>query len=78
VDVWALGAVQYEMLHNRPCFSAESFAALEVRIYRAAHAPLRKDLSAGAKSFVRAALAIEPGARLTAEGLGSHPWILKR
>ena len=56
----------FEMLCCKPAFSAESLAALHVRILRCSHAPFPDFVSARAKSFVRSLLMIQVDDRPTA------------
>ena len=66
VDVWALACLAFEMLTCRPAFTAESMAALHVRILRCSHAPFPDFVSTRAKAFIRSLLVVEPLERPTA------------
>ena len=69
--------LRLQLLHNRPCFTAESMAALEVRISRGAHGAFRKDLSPGVRHLIKGTLLLAPVERMTAQRVGSHGWVVK-
>lgn len=75
VDMWALGALVYELLHAAPAFRASSMAMLEMRILRASHTPIGAATSAGARSLIKRLLLVSPAARLSAEILLAEPWL---
>ena len=52
VDVWALGALMYELVHNKIAFRGESMAQLHIRIRKAAHAPFAPETSSKAKKSI--------------------------
>ena len=69
VDMWSLGAVAYEMLHNKPAFVAESMEELRMRVRKLMMMPIHPSLSADAHAFVRALLVVEPVMRATGDAL---------
>ena len=75
VDLWALGALLYEVLHARPAFHGSTLEQLGMRIIKASHAPFSTSVSAKGKAFIKAMLQPEPNLRSSAEHLRVHPWI---
>ena len=67
VDMWALGAMIYEMLHNRIAFNGVSEQQLYQRIRSGTHTAFRKDLSKEAKGVIKSLLAVDPTKRATAK-----------
>lgn len=66
VDMWALGAMVYEMLHCRPAFHGCTELQLQIRIRGGAHAPVRVGTSKGARAILKALLTPKVEHRLTA------------
>ena len=71
VDVWALGTVLFEMLHNEPAFTASSGPELWVRIRTCAHAAFRAGLPREWRELLGACLTVQPTRRPTAEALAA-------
>jgi serine/threonine protein kinase len=76
VDMWAFGAVMYEMLHNRHAFTGNTKEDIEVRISSpGGFNDLRRSMSPAAKSLVLSMLQQEPKQRLTADEVLAHGWL---
>ena len=71
VDVWALGTVLFEMIHNEPAFTASSGPQLWVRIRTCAHAAFRAGLPREWRELLGACLTVQPTRRPTAEALAA-------
>lgn len=69
VDVWALGAVAYELLHARSPFRATHALELTTNIRHGRHAPFRPRLHALYRTLIASCLRIHPPDRLTAREL---------
>jgi len=66
VDVWALGCLAYEMLHNRLAFRAQSIQELNVRILKAKHDAFCSTISKHMRSIMTRALTVDVAERATA------------
>lgn len=75
VDVWALCAVVYEMLHGKAAFRGSSMEQLGIRIMRVSHESFGTEASAGARSFIKQGLTFDPQARALAQDLSNHSWL---
>ena len=75
VDMWALGALIYEMMHGKPAFRGSSMEQLKMRVLRADHERLGKELSERARALLAALLVPDPAARATAAATLDHPFI---
>lgn len=69
VDIWALGCVGFEMLHNRPAFRAQSIPELNVRIIRCKHETFAKHVSTVMREIIKKALTVDVSKREDANGL---------
>ena len=67
VDMWALGAMVFEMLHNRIAFNGVSEQQLYQRIRSGTHHAFRKDLSKEARGLIKGMLTVDPSKRTTAK-----------
>ena len=77
VDMWALGCVVFEMLHNpRLAFKSEERFELENLIRRCNYQPFDKATAPpGARALISGLLVASPTARLTALQVLAHPWV---
>ena len=76
VDMWALGAVAYEMLHNRTAFHGNTEQDIEMRISMSGgYNDLRRSLSAAAKGLLQGLMCQEVAKRMTAADVLAHPWV---
>ena len=76
VDVWAVGCILFEALHNKPPFRGDTMQQLQMRIKRASHEALRKDLTPHAKALIAGCLTVDATARATAAAVAEHAWLL--
>jgi serine/threonine protein kinase len=72
VDVWAVGAVVYELLHGCPAFRGSSLAEMAMRILKASHGPIGPHVPAAARGLLRSALMADPAERITAVAVVRH------
>jgi hypothetical protein len=76
VDVWAVGALAYELVVGRPPFYRASVAETRAAVAAGAPPPVPAALAGSPfEAFVRAALAADPRARPSAGELLHFPWI---
>jgi hypothetical protein len=75
VDIWAAGILAYELLIGKPPFEVDDEAETRRRIIQETALALPGHVSAGAASFIRAALAKDAAARPSAAELLRHPWV---
>jgi len=75
VDVWALCAVVYEMLHGKAAFRGSSMEQLGIRIMRVSHESFGPEASAAARGFIKKGLVFDTLKRATATELMSHAWV---
>lgn len=66
VDVWALGVLAYELLHNRPPFRAESIQQLNVKILKCQYHEMSSTVSTRMKVIVRRLLTLDVAERPSA------------
>lgn len=74
-DVWAFGALIFEMLEGRPAFRGSSMEQLNIRIMRASHEAFTVATPAPARAVIKALLQVEPMSRLSALQVTEQPWL---
>ena len=75
VDLWALGAVVYELIHGHFAFSGASMPELQARIRSCSHQPLDAKLSRGARGVIIGLLVRDPSKRLSACDVLAKAWV---
>lgn len=75
VDMWALCAVVYEMLHGKAAFRGSSMEQLGIRIMRVSHEAFSSNASPSARSFIKSGLIFDPLTRSTAQQARAHSWL---
>lgn len=69
VDIWALGCMAFELLHNRPAFRAQSLPELNVRIMKRRHDAYDKSISGLMKGVIDQAWVVSAPERASAESI---------
>ena len=80
-DVWSIGIIAYILLCGYPPFNGGSDPQIHDSIRRGGFrfsGPGWKEVSDGAKDFIKCLLRRDPRERLTAEEALQHPWIMKQ
>ena len=77
-DIWAIGAVLYEMCALRPPFMAESIHALAIKIIEGRYEPISSRYSSELSSLVTALLVREPANRPSIHQILRFPIVRKR
>jgi serine/threonine protein kinase len=67
VDMWAFGAMLFEMVHNRLAFNGVSEQQLYQRIRECKVTPFRKDVCKGLKSLIMGMLTVDPSKRTSSK-----------
>ena len=73
-DVWAFGALVFEMLEGRPAFRGASMEQLGIRIMRASHEAFSGATPPTARALIKGMLQIDPMSRTPANQAIEHPW----
>ena len=68
-DVWSVGCVVYEVLHDRPPFAGRTLGALMLNVRRARLNPLRPGLHRLYRRMLAQSVAADPSQRATADAL---------
>ena len=76
VDMWALAAMVYEMLHGKPAFRGNSMEQLGIRIMRVSHESYGPEAPSAARSFIKGGLVHDAAGRFTAAECIDHPWVV--
>jgi len=75
-DVWAYGALIFEMLEGRAAFRGSSMEQLNIRIMRASHEAFTGATPPPARALVKSMLLVEPTSRLPAASAVEHAWFV--
>ena len=78
VDLWAFGAMVFEMLEGRPAFSGVGLTQLNTRILRASTNEFTSKTPAAPKALLKALLKVDPSARMPAVQVLQHAWFARR
>ena len=62
-DVWALGVLAFELMHNCMPFRGESIANINVRIIKCSHEKFGSSISSRGRSLVKSLLTVDPAER---------------
>ena len=77
VDMWAFGALIYEMLHNKVAFNGVSEQQLYQRIRGGTHTAFKKDISKEVQKLIKGLLVVDAGKRLTAKEASAVPYFAR-
>lgn len=75
VDVWAFGAMLFEMLHGKAAFHGNTHSQIEQRIRTGQHVPFDSEVPAEARVLIGACLTANPAQRMSAPAALLHPWL---
>ena len=73
-DMWAFGAMTYELLEGKPAFRGASVQQLNMRIVRASHEAFTAATPPPARGLIKRLLILDATHRLPAKGCLAHPW----
>ena len=76
-DIWAFGAIVYEMLEGKPAFRAQSLEQLTLRVSRVAHQAFTEASPPASQDLTKRCLQLEPSSRLTAGAALDHPYFVE-
>lgn len=74
VDVWAFGAVTFEVLEGKPPFRGASLQQISMRILAASHEAFSQATSPVARNLLKSLFVKDPTKRPTAQQVLSHDW----
>jgi serine/threonine protein kinase len=74
VDLWAFGAMVFELLEGRPAFSGVGLVQLNERIRKASTNEFTSKTPPAAKALVKSLLKVEPSERKAAKDTLGHGW----
>lgn len=74
VDIWALGALIFELMHAKAAFRGNTMEQLTIRILRASHEAFDPKISPSARSLIKGMLQVDPTKRLKASAVTAHEW----
>ena len=75
VDMWAFGALVYEMLENKPAFRGSSMEQMQIRILRGSHEAFGQAVPQAARALIRSLLQVDVTVRMPARDALAHPWL---
>ena len=77
-DMWAFGALVFEMLEGKPAFRAASLEQLKMRIVRASHEAFTAASPQPARALIKGCLELDAATRKTAKKAVASPWFVSR
>jgi serine/threonine protein kinase len=78
VDMWAFGAMLFEMLEGKPAFRGSSMEQLNIRIVRASHESFTSASAAPARNLIKRCFELDAASRLTGQAAVEHAWFAQR
>jgi len=74
VDMWAFGALVYELLEGKPAFRGNSMEQLNMRILRASHEAFTAATPPAARNLIKSLVQLEAPSRRLARDAMMHEW----
>jgi len=74
-DMWAYGAMVFELLEGKPAFRGASNQQLNMRIVRASHEAFSSATPPPARGLIKRLLIVDAPNRLAARDAIAHPWL---
>ena len=75
VDMWAFGALAFEMLEGKPAFRGSSMEQLNIRIIRGSHEAFTQATPPPARALIKALLCVDAATRLPARDAIAFEWL---